>query len=64
MSSSIDPTAVFHMHFKPDDPYYEFVIDENGPIVYSECCADRMTPEVARKVRDALTAWLDKREDA
>lgn len=49
--------SFFRVHFN-NEKYYEFVIDEQGPIVYSECCADRMTPEVARQVRDALTKYL------
>lgn len=52
---------VFNAKFNDDD-YYEFAIDDYGPIVYSECCADRMTLDVARKVRNALTAWIDKQE--
>lgn len=54
----------FKTYFNPDD-YYEFVIDDQGPVVYSECCADRMTLEVARKVYHALDRWIwDVRQKA
>lgn len=54
----------FSAYFNPDSPYFEFAIDDNGPglgpTVYSECCADYMTREVAIQVRDALTEWIEQ----
>ena len=40
---------------------YEVGVDGDGVIVYSECCADRMSEETARKLHDALGRWLADR---
>jgi hypothetical protein len=41
---------------------YEIGIDtEYGVIVYSECCAERMSDDVARKVHEALGRYLADR---
>jgi hypothetical protein len=38
---------------------YSIAVDEkNGVIVYSECCADVMTPETALKVYHAIGNYL------
>lgn len=37
---------------------YQVAIDEQGVIVYSECCAERMTDDVARTLHQALSAYL------
>ncbi|MGO1791709.1 MAG: hypothetical protein ACTHZ5_15980 [Micrococcaceae bacterium] len=52
--------------FDSDDPrsYYEAEVDADGLIVYSECCAERMGPETARLVHEALGRWLADREHA
>lgn len=39
---------------------YSVAIDHKGVIVYSECCADRMTRETAIAVRDGINEWLEK----
>ncbi|WP_228994740.1 hypothetical protein [Streptomyces sp. DH8] len=46
--------------FDPDDPasYYEVEIDEEGPVVYSECCRDRIGAPTARQFHEALGRWL------
>lgn len=46
-----------------DDPTgrgrYEIGIDDkDGVIVYSECCGERMSIDVARKVHEALSRYL------
>ncbi|WP_086780037.1 hypothetical protein [Streptomyces griseus] len=46
--------------FNADDPasYYEVEIDEEGPVVYSECCLDRIGAPTARQFHEALGRWL------
>ncbi|MFC8723692.1 hypothetical protein [Streptomyces bacillaris] len=46
--------------FNPDDPgaYYEVEIDEEGPVVHSECCHDRIGAPTARLFHEALGRWL------
>ncbi|MFJ5890364.1 hypothetical protein [Streptomyces californicus] len=46
--------------FNPADPasYYEVEIDEEGPVVYSECCLDRIAAPTARQFHEALGRWL------
>jgi hypothetical protein len=40
---------------------YSVEVTDEGVIVYSECCAEVMSEETARKTRDAITAWLEGR---
>jgi hypothetical protein len=51
--------------FDPGDPgsYYEVEVDENGPVVYSECCSDRMGLGTARLLHDALGRWIADQPD-
>jgi hypothetical protein len=47
-----------------DDPKgsrYEVEIDSEGVLIYSECCASRMSDDVARKVHEALGRYLADR---
>ena len=56
--------------FRADDPYYSVTVEVPGPptvngdrraggvTVYSECCADTMSVETARALRDAIDAYL------
>lgn len=41
-----------------DPSNYSVEIDERGVIVYSECCAERMSDDVARQVYEALGRYL------
>jgi len=50
-------------HFN-GDRNYSVEIDGAGLIVYSECCADRMSDETARKVHEALGRYLDAKGTA
>ena len=44
---------------------YEIGIDDkDGVIVYSECCAERMSDDVARQVHEALGRYLATRPHA
>jgi hypothetical protein len=46
--------------FDPADPssYYAVEIDEDGPVVYSECCSDRMGLGTALLLHEALGRWI------
>ena len=47
------------------DSRYEIGIDDKlGVIVYSECCAESMSDDVARKVHEALGRYLSDRPHA
>jgi hypothetical protein len=50
--------------FNPDDPnsfYSVEITAEQGVVVYSECCAEAMSEDTARKVHATLGAWLEDR---
>lgn len=42
----------------PLDRGYEVCVDDEGVKVYSECCMDIMSREVAEQLRDAITDYL------
>ncbi|MFJ8852317.1 hypothetical protein [Streptomyces sp. NPDC102437] len=46
--------------FNADDAssYYTLEIDETGPVVYSECCLDRIGLSTARVLHEALGRWI------
>ncbi|MFE3378778.1 hypothetical protein [Streptomyces anulatus] len=46
--------------FDPEDrsSCYEVEIDHEGPIVYSECCSDRISLDTARTFHAALGRWI------
>jgi hypothetical protein len=46
--------------FDPEDEgsYYVVEIDAEGPVVYSECCLDRIGLSTARLLHEALGRWL------
>ncbi|GGZ23771.1 hypothetical protein GCM10010387_16250 [Streptomyces inusitatus] len=48
------------IRFDPDDhtSYYSVEIDASGPIVYSECCHERMGLTTARLLHEALGRWI------
>ncbi|MEU1815196.1 hypothetical protein ABZ543_08355 [Streptomyces roseifaciens] len=59
--SAADATAYLpETPFNPDDDasYYTVEIDQTGPIVYSECCSDRISLSTARLLHEALGRWL------
>ena len=37
---------------------YSVEIDDEGILIYSECCADRMSDDTARAVHEALGRYL------
>ncbi|WP_406501547.1 hypothetical protein OHA04_27410 [Streptomyces sp. NBC_01590] len=51
--------------FNPDDSrsYYIVEIDEEGPVVYSECCLDRIGLSTARLLHEALGRWIADQAD-
>lgn len=67
--SNIDPTPepekVYLGNTKfTDEDYYSVEVTDRGVTVYSECCADTMSDETARKLRDAISEYLAAKEMA
>jgi hypothetical protein len=64
MSAPIeDEPKIYLANTNLDDPVgtaYEIGIDQDGVIVYSECCAAVMSDAVARKVYEALGRYLSR----
>ncbi|MEV0646081.1 hypothetical protein AB0I28_12525 [Phytomonospora sp. NPDC050363] len=52
--------------FNPGDPLsdYSVEVDKDGVLVYSECCADRMSLATARLLHEALGKYLTDRDGA
>lgn len=47
--------------FDPDDQSggrYQAEVDAEGPLIYSECCMDRMSLATARQFHAALGRWI------
>lgn len=64
------PSRVYLDNTNFDDPTQSYgsyeigISDKDGVIVYSECCAERMSDDVAAKVHEALGRYLAARKEA